>query len=195
MNVSLKAAEVILRFAKEWTDYVIREDSRFGFYPKHEWLCVGKIREYMPVALIESGIFKFTQLLKMSKGETSAINYMADKARIESRICELDPSARNIIDFVEDHWTSIGNSINLQRWIGAIIEKVPQYNDCSLRADIASKTYADFAAASAILHAAAPIAMINETTWNEVCKYLAPSFQTFYKAFITYQERIIKGMM
>ena len=188
VHVLRKAATEIFKCAREWTDYVIREDYRFGFYRKHEWLRVDKIREYMPVALIESGIFKFTQFLKMSNGETSARNYMADKVCIESRICELDPSARNIIDFVEAHWTSIGNSINLQRWIGAIIERVPQYNDQSLRADIAAKTYVDFATASAILHAAAPSTMINETTWNEVCKYLAPSFQTFYEAFITYQE-------
>lgn len=195
VRVSKKAAAEILKCAREWTDYVIRADSILGFYQKHEWLCVDKIREYMPVALIESGIFKFTQLLSSSHGEDAARNYMVDKVCMEAHICELDPSARNIIDFVEAHWTSIGNSINLKRWIGAIIERVPQYNDRSLRAYVASTAYVDFATASAILHAAAPSPMINETTWNEVCKYLAPSFQTFYKAFITYQERIIKGIM
>lgn len=195
MNISLKAAEVMLGSAKEWTDYLISEDSRFGFFPKHDWLNVDRIREYMPVALIESGIFKFTQLLKWTHGEDAVKNYMADKMRIEERICELEPSARRIIDFVEAHWTSIGSSEDLQRWIGAIIESVPQYEDQSLRAHVASKTYVDFATASAVLYAAAPVAMINEMTWNEVCKYLAPAPQSFYEAFTTYQERIMKGIM
>ena len=195
MNISLKAAEVMLGSAKEWTDYLIKEDSRFGFFPRHDWLNVGIIREYMPVALIESGIFKFTQMLSWSHGDEAVRNYMADKVSIEARICELDPSARQIIDFVEAHWTSIGSSENLKQWIGAIIESVPQYEDQSLRAHVASKTYVDFATASAVFYAAAPSGMINETNWNEVCKYLAPAPQSFYEAFMTYQERIMKGIL